>query len=223
MPEIEKTTTTETENMSSLSGNMTSMEKVMDVLSANGHIRMDESGRGTISMYLPKVHPSVKSKVKDLFECCNVGKVVNETYVPRLNNEDGTNSMMGFVKIIPYASPEFYMLANDLVGDKKLGYLHYMDTLRNGRPVERYLIVCINTTPEKEVEKKESGECVMDIIKKHEELIKAQSITLENQQKVISYQGEMITAMKSKLEEFEKMMRRVDEGPKKPVDWAEAE
>ena len=190
--------TTENE-MASVVGNMnneTEIYGVMESLAEMGHIRMSETGHGTLSLYLPKVHPSMKHQIRDLFEKYGVGRVVEESYVPRLDNRDRTNSLMGFVKIIPYATPEFYMLANDMVGDKKTGYLHYQD--RYG--AERYLIVCINTTPEKEVEKKKDGVCVMEILEKQEKTIKDQSVKLSQLEEEVMRLG----CMMRKLAEAQK-------------------
>ena len=208
--------------MAAVVGNMnneTEIYGVMESLAEMGHIRVNEKGHGTLSLYLPKVHPSTKHQLRDLFERCGVGRVVEESYVPRLDNRDRTNSLMGFVKIIPYATPEFYMLANDMVEDKKTGYLHYQDKYGN----ERYLIVCINTTPEKEVEKKKDGVCVMEILEKQENTIKEQSVKLTQLEEEVMRLG----CMMRKLEEAQTNKPAADEIPKKEaskkVAWSNEE
>lgn len=213
-PTISAINTIENE-MASVVGNMnneTEIYEVMDVLKEMGHIRVNENGHGTLSLYLPKVHPSMKHQIKNLFEKYGVGRVIEESYVPRLDNRDRTNSLMGFVKLIPYATPEFYMLANDMVSEKKTGYLHYQDKYGS----ERYLIICINTTPEKEVEKKKEGVCVMEILEKQENTIKEQSIKLSQLEEEVMRLG--------------RMMRKMEESQNKPTtdnkvkcDWYDEE
>lgn len=120
-------------------------------------------------LYLPKVHFSVMDNLHGLFHECSVGKVQDVQLVPRLHNKDKSNCVMGFVTIEPYKTKEFRHLYGEMKREKNSPKMYYYDN----RGQVKYVIVTINHTPNRKVEKTQKSESVMDIIQKQNKRIEA--------------------------------------------------